>query len=154
MGGLKKKFRRFRPGTVAIREIKRYQRSTDMLLARAPFQRLIRSIAEGIDGQLRFQSGALLALQEASESYITGIFEDANLCAIHASRVTLMKKDMDLARRIRGESFKDFRDLQPKTGNETFFSLPNIYTKSEERQARQNVRNAIITGGLNPPSAK
>ena len=125
-----------------------------MLLARAPFQRFIRSIAEGIDGQLRFQSGALLALQEASESYITGMFEDANLCAIHASRVTLMKKDMDLARRIRGESFKDFRDLQPKTGNETFISLPNIYTKSEEKQARMSVRKAIITGGPNPPSAK
>ena len=65
-----------------------------------------------------------------------------------------MKKDMDLARRIRGESFKDFRDLQPKTGNETFLSLPYIYTKSEEKQARENVRKAIITGGLNPPSAK
>ena len=122
-GGMKKK-QRWRPGTVALREIKRYQKSTDMLLKRAPFQRFVRSICDGIDGQLRFQSQALLALQEASESYLTGLFEDANLCAIHAARVTVMKKDMDLARRIRGESLRDFRDTQPKTGQEVFYSLP------------------------------
>jgi histone H3 len=114
-GGMKKKFR-FRPGTVALREIKKYQKATDLLLAKAPFQRFVRAICDGIDGQLRFQAQALLALQEAAESYLTGLFEDANLCAIHASRVTVMKKDMELARRIRGERFQDFRDLQPKTG--------------------------------------
>lgn len=127
-GGIKKKMR-WRPGTVALREIKRYQKSTDLLLAKSPFQRFVRSICDGIDGQLRFQSQALLALQEAAESYLTGLFEDSNLCAIHANRVTVMKKDLDLARRIRGERFLDFRDTQPKTGHETFYSVP--YTNSE-----------------------
>jgi hypothetical protein len=78
-----------------------------------------------MDCQMRMQSQALLALQEASESYLTGLFEDANICAIHANRVTIMKKDMKLARRIRGENFKDHRDHMPKTGNEIFYSLPN-----------------------------
>jgi histone H3 len=124
-GGIKKERKfRFRPGTVAIREIKRYQKSTTFLLARAPFQRFIRAICEGIDAQLRFQAQALLALQEAAESYLTGLFEDANLCAIHASRVTVMKKDLELARRIRGERFQDHRDQMPKTGNEVFYQLP------------------------------
>ena len=109
-GGMKKQ-RRFRPGTVALREIKRYQKATTFMLAKAPFQRFIRAICDGIDGQLRFQSQALIALQEAAESYLTGLFEDANLCAIHASRVTVMKKDLELARRIRGERFHDHRDL-------------------------------------------
>ena len=122
-GGMKKKFR-FRPGTVALREIKKYQKATELLLAKAPFQRFVRAICDGIDGQLRFQANALLALQEAAESYLTGLFEDANLCAIHANRVTVMKKDMELARRIRGERFQDYRDLQPKTGQEVFYSLP------------------------------
>ena len=103
-GGMKKDHR-WRPGTVALREIKRYQKATTLLLAKAPFQRFVRAICEGIDGQLRFQSQALLALQEAAESYLTGLFEDSNLCAIHANRVTVMKKDLSLARRIRGERF-------------------------------------------------
>jgi histone H3 len=67
-----------------------------------------------MDCQMRVQSQALLALQEASESYLTGLFEDANICAIHASRVTIMKKDMDLARRIRGEHLKDHREYIPE----------------------------------------
>ncbi len=91
------------------------------MLSRAPFQRFIRAISDGIDSQLRFQGSALIALQEAAESYLTGLFEDANLCAIHANRVTVMKKDLDLARRIRGERFHDHRDLQPKTGQEIFY---------------------------------
>ena len=86
------------------------------MLSKAPFQRFIRAISDGIDTQLRFQSSALLALQDAAESYLTGLFEDANLCAIHANRVTILKKDLDLARRIRGERFRDHRDLVPKTG--------------------------------------
>ena len=116
--------RRFRPGTVALREIRRYQKSVDLLISKAPFQRFIRSISDGIDTQVRFQSSAYLALQEASESYLTGLFEDANICAIHASRVTIMKKDLDLARRIRGEDLKDKRDLRPKTGQEVFLMIP------------------------------
>ena len=98
-----KKPRRFRPGTVALREIRRYQKSTDLLLKKAPFQRLVREVAQAAKSELRFQASALQALQEASESYLVGLFEDTNLCAVHAQRVTIMPKDMQLARRIRGD---------------------------------------------------
>ena len=101
-GGVKKAHR-FRPGTVALREIKRYQKAVHNLIPRAPFQRLVRAIAGKLDEEIRFQSQALLALQEAAEAYLTGLFEDTNMCAIHANRVTVMKKDLDLARRIRGD---------------------------------------------------
>ena len=101
MGGLKKPHR-YRPGTVAIREIKRYQKSTELLIRRLPFQRLVREIALEFKSDLRFQASAVLALQEAAESYIVALFQDTNLCAIHAKRVTIMPKDMQLARRIRG----------------------------------------------------
>ena len=101
MGGHKKPHR-FRPGTVAIREIKRYQKSTELLIKRLPFQRLVKEIAQDFKYDLRFQASAVLALQEAAESYIVALFQDTNLCAIHAKRVTIMPKDMQLARRIRG----------------------------------------------------
>jgi histone H3 len=95
---------RFRPGTRALQEIRRYQRSTEVLIRKMPFQRLVREIAGDIAGQeYRFQVAAIAALQEASEAYLVGLFEDTNLCAIHAKRVTIMPKDMILARRIRGE---------------------------------------------------
>ena len=110
-GGIKEaKKRRYKPGTLAFREIKKYQRSTDMLLPRAPFQRLVRSICESVDHELRFRAEALVALQEATEAYLVGLFEDTNLCAIHAKRQTVMQKDMKLARRIRGDRFWDHRD--------------------------------------------
>ncbi len=141
---------RWRPGTVALREIKRYQKVTDLLLAKAPFQRFVRSICDGIDSQLRFQSQALLALQEAAESYLTGLFEDANLCAIHASRVTVMKKDIDLARRIRGERFQDYRDMQPKTGNEVFYQLPYLNDKTQMDQLRKVIVGTAGTSSKNP----
>ena len=101
-GGVKKP-PRYRPGTVALREIRRYQKSTDLLIRKAPFQRLVKEIAQGIKENARFQSTAVLALQEASEYYLVGLFEDTNMCAIHGKRVTIMPKDMQLARRIRGE---------------------------------------------------
>ena len=99
---------RYRPGTVALREIRKYQRSTEMLIKKAPFQRLVREILQDIEKRLpynnyRFQHTALLALQEASESYLVGLFEEMNLCAIHAKRKTIQPKDMQLARKIRGE---------------------------------------------------
>ncbi|PAV89272.1 hypothetical protein WR25_24103 [Diploscapter pachys] len=94
---------RYRPGTVALREIRRYQKSTELLIRKLPFQRLVREIAQDFKTDLRFQSSAVLALQEASEAYLVGLFEDTNLCAIHAKRVTIMPKDIQLARRIRGE---------------------------------------------------
>lgn len=101
-GGVKK-LHRYRPGTVALREIRRYQKSNDLLIRKLPFQLLVREIAQEIRLYLRFQGSAMLALQEASEAYLVGLFEDTNLCAIHAKRVTIMPKDMQLARRIRGE---------------------------------------------------
>ncbi|KAL8256577.1 hypothetical protein R6Q59_031644 [Mikania micrantha] len=101
-GGVKKPHR-FRPGTVALREIRKYQKSTELLIRKLPFQRLVREIAQDFKTDLRFQSSAVAALQEASEAYLVGLFEDTNLCAIHAKRVTIMPKDMQLARRIRGE---------------------------------------------------
>lgn len=125
-GGIKKPHR-FRPGTVALREIRRYQKSTELLIRKLPFQRLVREIAQDFKTDLRFQSAAIGALQEASEAYLVSLFEDTNLCAIHAKRVTvrrtfsfswsidlhlflgvffflqIMPKDIQLARRIRGE---------------------------------------------------
>lgn len=104
-GGVKKAHR-FRPGTVALREIRKYQKSTDLLIPRRPFQRLVQEIVQDMSSSgnpLRLQSHALEALREASEAYLTSLFEDTNLCAIHAKRVTIMPKDIQLARRIRGE---------------------------------------------------
>lgn len=101
-GGVKKPHR-YRPGTVALREIRRYQKSTELLIRKLPFQRLVREIAQDFKTDLRFQSSAVMALQEASEAYLVSLFEDTNLCAIHAKRVTIMPKDIQLARRIRGE---------------------------------------------------
>ena len=108
-GGVKR-LHRFRPGTVALKEIRRYQKSTELLIWKLPFQRLVREIANDIDvcpahlrGKIRFQSAAVMAQQEASEAYLVGLFEDTNLCAIHAKQVTIMPKDIQLARRIRRE---------------------------------------------------
>ena len=95
---------RYRPGTVALREIRRYQKSTELLIRKLPFQRLVRELAQDMGkSQIHFQSGAIIALQEASEAYLVGLLKDSNLCAIHAKRVTIMPKDIQLARHIRGE---------------------------------------------------
>ena len=102
-GSTIKKPHRFRPGTVALREIRRYQKTTELLIKKMPFQRLVREIAQEFKTDLRFQSSSVMALQEASEAYLVGLFEDSNLCAIHAKRVTIMPKDMQLAKRIRGD---------------------------------------------------
>ena len=97
-GQKKRRPQKYRPGTVALREIRRYQKSSELLIRRMPFQRLVREIAQTHDPYLRFQSGAILALQESAEAYLVGLLEDSNLCAIHAKRVTIMPKDMQLAR--------------------------------------------------------
>jgi len=102
VGGIKKP-QRYRPGTVALREIRKYQKSTELLIRKLPFQRLVRHVTSEFNLDIRFQSAALMALQEAAEAYLVGVFEHANLCAIHAKRVTIMPKDIMLARRIRGE---------------------------------------------------
>jgi histone H3 len=98
-----KKPHRFRPGTVALREIRRYQKGTELLTPKASFQRLVREVAQDFNSSLKFTGIALMALQHASEAYTVGLFEDTNLCAIHGKRVTIMPKDIQLARRIRGE---------------------------------------------------
>ena len=97
-GTKKRKPHRYRPGTVALREIRRFQKSTELLIRRMPFQRLVREIAQTYSPYLRFQSGAVLALQEATEAYLVGLLEDSNLCTIHVKRVTIMPRDMQLAR--------------------------------------------------------
>ena len=94
---------RYRAGTVALKDICHYQGSTALLIRKLPFQRLVREIAQDYKTGLRFQSAAVLCLQEASEAYLVRLFDDTNLCAIHARRVTIMPKDILLVRRIRGE---------------------------------------------------
>ena len=107
-GGVKKPHR-YRPGTVALREIRKYQKSTELLMRKLPFQRLVREVANDIAAGTRFpegprwQSQAVVALQEAAEAYLVHLFEDSNLEAIHAKRVTIQAKDIQIARRIRGE---------------------------------------------------
>ena len=102
IGGVKKPHR-YRPGTVALREIRKYQKNTELLIRKRSFQNFVREIAQDFKKDLRFQSLAILALQEAAEAYLVGLFEDTNLCAIHAKRITIKQSDMKLARRIRGE---------------------------------------------------
>ena len=109
VGGVKK-LHCYRPCTVALREIRTYQKSTDLLIRKAPFQRLVREIygdvasISHVSSDYRWQGSSILALQEASEAYHVGLFEDTNLCALHSKRKTIQPKDIQLARRIRGET--------------------------------------------------
>ncbi|XP_057676231.1 histone H3-like centromeric protein A [Corythoichthys intestinalis] len=101
--GRSPRVRRFRPGTKALMEIRKYQKSTELLLRKAPFSRLVREVCQTINrSELRWQVFALMALQEAAEAFLVMLFGDANLCAIHAKRVTLFPRDLQLAQRIRG----------------------------------------------------
>lgn len=132
---------RYKPGTVALREIKRYQKSTALLLPRAPFQRIVKSICMEIDNTLRCSSQGLLALQEATEAYMVGIFEDASLCCVHAKRMTLRKQDLELARRIRGEHNFDYRMQNELSAKEQadFISLPYFNVKEGNAQLKQHL---------------
>ena len=94
---------RYRAGTVALKDIRHFQKTTALLIRKLPFQRLVREITQDYKTDLRFQSAVVLCLQEAAEAYLVGLFEDTNLCTIHAKRVTIMPKDIQLARQIRGE---------------------------------------------------
>ena len=104
-----RKKHRYRPGTVALREIRKYQKSTDLLVRKAPFARLVREVAKDLTTMgsfptgVRFQENAIVALQEAAEAYLVHLFEDTNLETIHCKRITVQARDMQLARRIRGE---------------------------------------------------
>lgn len=99
MGGIRKPHR-YRPGTVALREIRRYQKSTDLLIRNAPFKRLVREVAQTFKTDLRFQNMAITALQEAAEAYLVGILSDSQLCAIHARRCTVVTKGMKAPGRV------------------------------------------------------
>ncbi|EIJ87504.1 histone H3 [Nematocida parisii] len=92
---------RFKAGTVALREIRKYQKTTDLLIRKLPFQRLVREVASEYKTDVRFQSSSILAIQESLENYLTGLFEDSNRCAIHAKRVTLMARDLHLVNKIK-----------------------------------------------------
>ena len=93
----------FRPGPGVLRQIRHFQSRCELLIRKAPFMRLVRELMEARSGGLRIQSAALQALQEAAEQYLVSLFDCANLCCLHARRVTLMPRDIQLARRIRGE---------------------------------------------------
>ena len=99
----KERKRKVQRGMQALKEIQKYQKGADLLIRRLPFQQLVREIAQQKREGLRFQSAAVLALQEAGEAFLVGLLEQANLCAIHAKRVTIMPKDIQLAQRIRGD---------------------------------------------------
>lgn len=101
--GEKKKL--FRPSNLALKDIRHYQNTTDLLIPKTRFQRLVREISQTVTNNqfdFRYQTSAILALQEAAEAYLCGLFEDTNLCAIHARRVTILPRDIALAMRIRG----------------------------------------------------
>ena len=114
IGGIKKSHR-YHPGLLALHEIHRYQQSMESLIGKTPFKKLFketlqeyRICPEGLGTpsvQVRFQSTALAALQEAAENFLVGLFEDVNLLAVHAKRVTVMPHDIRLALRIRGDYF-------------------------------------------------
>ncbi|XP_056862470.1 histone H3-like centromeric protein CSE4 [Raphanus sativus] len=145
-GGVKKPHR-FRPGTVALREIRKYQKSTELLIRKLPFQRLVREIAQDFKTDLRFQSSAVAALQEAAEAYLVGLFEDTNLCAIHAKRVTIMPKDIQLARRIRGERAQTHL-LHHNSQHFSFTFSREVTSNFDMARTKQTARKS--TGGKAP----
>ena len=98
--------RKYRPGTVALHEIRKYQKSTELLIRKAPFEPLVQEIVQDeqhVGCQMRVSPAAVSALQEVAEAYLVLLFEDTNLCAIHVKHVTIMPKDIQLVRRIHGE---------------------------------------------------
>ncbi|XP_060228499.1 uncharacterized protein LOC110560244 [Meriones unguiculatus] len=148
-GGVKKPHR-YRPGTVALREIRRYQKSTELLIRKLPFQRLVREIAQDFKTDLRFQSSAVMALQEASEAYLVGLFEDTNLCAIHAKRVTIMPKDIQLARRIRGERLHSAQAAMART-KQTARKSTGGKAPRKQLATKAARKSAPATGGVKKP---
>ena len=94
---------RYKPGTIALREICRYQKTTELLIRKLSFARLVWEVAQDFKTDLHFQRSAIGALQEAAENFLIALMEDTNLCAIHARRVTIFPKDMQLARKLRND---------------------------------------------------
>ena len=91
---------KFKPGSIALKEIRKYQKSSDLLIRKRPFQRLVRHLVS-FNSELRFQSAALVIFQEAAENFLTGLLEDAYRCAVHAKRVTLLPRDIILIYKIK-----------------------------------------------------
>ena len=137
MQGRQVKPHRYRVGTVALQDICHFQKTSALLIRKLPFQRLVREIAQDFKTDLRFQSAAILCLQEAVEAYLVRLFDDANLCAIHARQVTIMPKDIQLARQIRGEQasgpptknkhFGPFQDHPHTPKGVAFEKLKDLY---------------------------
>ena len=100
-GKVKKPYR-YRPGTVALRDIRKYQTSTELLIRKLPFQRLVKEIVQDLfkSETYRFQSTAVLALQEAAENFLVSMFDDVGCIAIHGKRVTIQKRDIQIWRRL------------------------------------------------------
>ncbi|CDW60328.1 Histone H3 [Trichuris trichiura] len=110
--GAVKKARRYRLGTAALLETRRYQKRAELVMRRLPFQRLVRKITQEFKADLRFQVSTVLALQEATKAYMVGLLEGTNLCAIHGRRVTIVAKDIQMAQRIHGEpALKEEEDI-------------------------------------------
>lgn len=105
---------------MALREIRRFQKSTETLIPKANFHRLVRQIACQIKSDIRMQSTAILALQEAAEAHLIGYMEDANLCAIHVKRVTVLEKDLELTRKLR-------RDPKPEEAKESRWTFGTTF---------------------------
>ena len=127
LGGRLVRAKKFRPGTTALKDIRHFQKSTALLIRKLPFQRLVREIAQDFKTDLRFQQAAIRALQEAAEAYLVGLFEDTNLCAIHAKRVTIMPKDVQLP----DESEERGLETTTKNQNIRSFSGPPLIPKGE-----------------------
>ena len=121
-------------GTASLMEIRHYQRHVELLIPLLSFLRLVREVATEVSsGDLRFQSAALKALQEGSEAYVVGLLEDSQLCTFHAKRVTLMPKDMQLARRL-------CRDVVTDDMMESFAQITAQRKMQAEREARERRR--------------
>ena len=138
--GRVRKPRRFRPGTVALREIRKYQKSTELLIRKIPFQRLVREIVYQTQGQdYRFQSTALLALQEAAEDFLVRMFEQCNHIAIHGKRTTVMVKDIRLWDRLHGFTSMSSVSHGP--------SLLNLFGKLPKQNKVPSTSSVILVGG-------
>ena len=123
----------FWPGIMALCEIRHYQKSSTLLIRKLPFQRLVREIAQDFKTDLRFQAAAILCLQEVAEAYLVGLFEDTNLCVIHAKRVTISPRDLQLPRRIHGERLTVPKNQ--KTKHRSFSGPPPILPREQPTKA-------------------
>ncbi len=148
-GGVKKPHK-FKPGTVALREIRKFQKSTDLLIKKLPFQRLVRKLVEDEERSqaadakespvaFKVQSSALAALQEASEAYLVHVLEDSNLAAIHAKRVTIMPRDIQLANRIKTGDKSRIMESSAKTRS----APKTVANRPSEQQASEKLTKNI-----------